>query len=503
MSLLKFCLTFCACLVGVSGTLCSQAVAAETTAKTKPNVLFIAIDDLNDWVGYLKGHPQVQTPNIDRLAKMGTAFTNAHCQSPLCNPSRTSLMTGLRPSTTGVYGLAPWFRTLPEFAERTTLTEHFRNNGYQVLSTGKIFHGSYPGRGEVRKREFDQEGPRSQVGAKPKQKIIPPTPNGNHPLMDWGTFDHTDEQKGDYQCASWAVERMGELKQTEQPFFLACGFFLPHVPCYASPQWFELYPEETLQLPPTLLNDRSDTPEFSWYIHWSLPEPRLNWVRENQQWKPLVRAYLACISFVDSQVGRLLDAAEQNGHLEDTIIVLWSDHGFHLGEKEITGKNTLWDAGTRVPLIFAGPGVTKNAECSEPVELLDIYPSLIELCDLTEVDGLEGHSLQPQLMDASAARQWPAITTHNKGNHGVRTKRYRYIHYYDGSEEFYDLQADPHEFENAINKPEFAEIVEQHRKWLPQVDRPAAPGSKHRVLEYDETEVIWEGRTIDNSWRMK
>ncbi len=342
----------------------------------KPNVLFIAIDDQNDWIGCLGGHPQVKTPNIDRLASRGTLFTNAHCQAPLCNPSRTSLMTGLRPSTTGIYGLAPWFRTMAKFENHVTLPQYLSKHGYHTYSTGKIYHGGY-GRKKTDK-EFDELGPPASVGVRPKQKLVD-TP-AKHPLVDWGVFPHKDEDKGDWKVASWAVDQI--KKHPQEPFFLSAGFFLPHVPCYATQKWFDLYPEATTQLPPVLLSDREDTPRFSWYLHWKLPEPRLKFLREANQWKNLVRSYMACTSFVDSQVGRILDALDAQGLTENTIIVLWSDHGWHLGEKEITGKNTLWDRSTRVPLIFAGPGITAGQRCSKPAELLDMYPTLIALCGL-------------------------------------------------------------------------------------------------------------------------
>ena len=312
-------------------TIAVLAVAAECTlfvslANARPNVLFIAIDDLNDWIGCLDGHPQVKTPNIDRLAERGTLFSNAHCQAPLCNSSRTSLLTGLRPSTTGIHGLAPWFRRVEGLENRVTIPQHFAANGYSTFSTGKIFHGGY-GRGKG-DHEFHKLGPAAGVGARPDKKLIPPTPGGNHPLMDWGTFPHRDEDKGDWQVASWAVEQLDA--GIDEPFFLSVGFFLPHVPCFATQEWFDLYPEDTLELPRVLATDREDTPMFSWFLNWDLPEPRLSWCVETDTWNPLVRSYLACISFVDSQVGRVLDALERSGKADDTIVVLWSDHGYHL-----------------------------------------------------------------------------------------------------------------------------------------------------------------------------
>ena len=471
--------------------LCLLLFAAPLDAAEKPNILFIAIDDQNDWVGCLQGHPQVQTPHIDRLAARGTLFTNAHCQSPLCNPSRTSLMTGLRPSTTGIYGLAPWFRNLEEFQDVVTLPQYLAKHGYHTYSTGKIYHGGY-GRTE-RDREFHHLGPAAGVGAKPKQKLVE-TPHP-HPLVDWGVFPHRDEDKGDWKVASWAVEALNE--KPAAPFFFSVGFFLPHVPCYATQKWFDLYPEESLSLPPFLRNDRDDTPRFSWYLHWKLPEPRLKFLEESRQWKNLVRSYLACTSFVDSQVGRVLDALEQSGFSDETIVVLWSDHGFHLGEKSITGKNTLWDRSTRVPLIFAGPDITANAKCGRPAELLDIYPTLVELCDLPKKDGLEGHSLVPQLKDAAAPRRWPAITTHNHDNHGLRTEKWRYIRYADGSEELYDRDQDPHEWHNLAEVAQYAGLKHELRRLLPQINRKPAPGSKHRVLIYEDGKANWEGGDID------
>ena len=461
-------------------------------AAEKPNILFIAIDDQNDWIGCLGGHPQAKTPHIDRLAKRGTVFLNAHCQAPLCNPSRTSLMTGLRPTSTGIYGLAPWFRNLKEFQDRVTLPQFLAKHGYKTYSTGKIYHGRY-GRKKTDK-EFHFLGPGASVGAKPKEKLVK-TPNP-HPLVDWGVFPHKDEDKGDWKVASWAVDRLNE--QPQEPFFLSVGFFLPHVPCYATQKWFDLYPENTLKLPPFRRDDRSDTPRFSWYMHWKLPEPRFKFLEEANEWKNLVRSYLACVSFVDSQVGRVLDALDKGELANNTIVVLWGDHGWHLGEKLITGKNSLWDRSTRVPLIFAGPGVGKNAECKKPAELLDIYPTLIELCGLTgsETIGLEGHSLVPQLKDATAERRWPAITTHNHDNHGVRSEHWRYIEYADGSQELYDMRRDPNEWNNLAGDPQYAGIIRAHRRWLPKENRKPAPGSRSRILIYKDGKVNWEGKDV-------
>ena len=470
----------------------SPVSADERSNPARPNVLMIAIDDQNDWIGCLGGHPQSRTPNIDRLAKRGTVFLNAHCQSPLCNPSRVSLLTSRRPSSTGVYGLSPALRDANGLEDVVTLPQHLRQSGYKSLMAGKIYHGGYGRR--PADNEFDVVGPPADVGARPKSSLVS-TPSG-HPLVDWGTFPHSDEEKGDYKLASWSVD---QLQMThDRPFFMSVGFFLPHVPCYVTQNWYDLFPAESLQLPAVMDDDRADTPRFSWYLHWKLPEPRLKFLKQSEQWTNLVRSYLASTAFVDAQIGRILNTLDASPYAHNTIVVLWSDHGWHLGEKGITGKNSLWDRGTRVPLIFAGPGVTPDSRCAEPAELLDIYPTLSELCHLEQPEGLEGHSLVPQLKDSSIAREWPAITTHNHDNHGIRSRDWRYIRYADGSEELYNMVQDPHEWTNLASRPEHSQIIAEHRQWIPKVNRKPVPGSRDRILLYDAStgRTNWEGKDI-------
>ncbi len=471
---------------------CKENTADDRGAQNKPNVLFIAVDDLNDWVGCLKGHPQVQTPNIDRLAAMGTLFTNAHTQSPICNPSRTSLLTGYRPSTTGIYGLSPWIRQVPDLKNMVTIPQYFSANGYATYATGKIFHGGYgKGKDPV---EFDRLGPASGVKTAPPAKLAGETPGGNNPWVDWGDFGLKKEDIQDYDIATWAVDVLKNAP--EEPYFLGVGFFLPHVPLFAPTEHFKKYPNDSVVMPPTLANDRADTPRSSWYNHWDVPEPRWKWFREKKQDTLFVQAYLASISFVDDQVGRVLDALAVSGQQDNTIIVLWSDHGFHLGEKEISGKNTLWERATRVPLIFSGKDIGVGKRCSEPVELLDIYPTLNELCGLPSKNGLEGHSLVPQLTDSETPRPWPAITTNNWNNHAVRTNDWRYIRYADGSEELYDTKTDPNEWENLIGSPVHRSVVDSLRQWLPEQNHSPYVGNYQRVLEYKDSVPVWQGTPI-------
>ncbi len=490
MRLLRSCLAYVFAFCSLVG----QVPAADK----KPNVLFIAIDDLNDWTGCLAGHPQARTPHMDRLASRGTLFTNAHCQAPLCNPSRTSVLTGLRPSTTGIYALEPWFRTVDRLRERDSLPQHFMASGYRTMSVGKIWHGAYPPK-EDRPNEFTVFGPNT-AGAKPKKKLVE-TPEGNHPAVDWGMFEHRDEDEKDAHTADWAVEQLRNASG-EQPFFLAVGFHLPHVPCYANQKWMSLFPADGLTLPPVKADDRDDLPRFASYMNWRLPEPRLSWLKANDQWTSLVQSYLACTSFMDSQIDRLMDALEASGQADRTIVVLWSDHGWHVGEKGATGKTTLWERSTRVPLIFAGPGVSANARCAQPAELLDIYPTLIDLCGLPKRDDLEGHSLVSQLTNSAAARSWPAITTHGPDNHSVRTTDWRYIHYADGSEELYDERNDPNEWTNLATSPEHASIRSEMSHLMPAKSAAPAPGSKSRLVELRDGIPYFEGVAIqpDEVW---
>jgi len=466
---------------------------APLPAATRPNVLFIAIDDLNDWVGCLQGHPQAQTPTIDRLAAHGTLFANAHVQAPLCNPSRASLLIGLRPSTTGIYGLLPGFRSNAATRDCVTLPQYFARNGYFTASFGKVHHdGSVPP--SLQRTEFDVWGPAPGMPL-PKQKFVR-TPSDMR-VMDWGVFPPDDRDQADWKIADAAIAQLKTLPE-KQPFFVAVGFRLPHVPCFASKRWFDLFPPtDQILLPPIKDHDRDDVPEFSWYLHWKLPEPRLSWLKKANQWRPLVQSYLASTTFMDSQIGRVLDALRETGRADDTIIALWSDNGWHIGEKEMTGKTTLWERSTHVPLIFAGPGVSRGARCERPAELLDLYPTLAELCGLPSKDGLEGHSLTPQLKDAKAPRPWPAITTHNMNNHTVRSERWRYIRYADGSEELYDHCTDPHEWTNLAKNPQFADVIREHARWLPKVNTPPVPGSAHRILTQVNGEWYWEGKRID------
>ncbi|MEQ9408511.1 MAG: sulfatase [Fuerstiella sp.] len=442
---------------------------ASLPAADRPNVLFIAIDDLNDWVGCLGGHPQVKTPHIDALAEQGVNFTNAHCQAPICNCSRVSMLLGKLPSTTGMYFLAPDFRAVDGTRQEVTLPQYFRNHGYYTSTCGKIFHG------RADPQSFDHIEP-TRGWRRGIEKLHYTVPK-SHPLWDWGQVDVPDEKQRDYITADWATRELPKLAQQDQPFFLAVGFHLPHVPIYASKKWFDLYPLESVQLPAVFASDRNDLSEYAQLLTLNPTGPRHTWMVEHDEWKHAVRAYLAANSFVDSLVGKVLSGLQQSGAADNTIIVLWSDHGFHLGEKLRWAKRTLWEEATRVPLIVAGPEIP-SGRCSRAVGLIDVFPTLTELCGLPAKSDLEGRSLVTLLHDSTADWPHPAITTFGPGNHTLRTDHWRFIRYSDGSEELYDHRADPFEWTNLAPVSQLSERLKQFRNQLPTDDADPLPGSR-------------------------
>ncbi len=408
-------------------------------AEERPNVVLIAIDDMNDWVGCLGGYPGTQTPNIDRLARRGTLFSNAHCQAPICNPSRASIMYGIRPSTSGVYMNAPRPWTVPFLQDKTTLPRWFAAQGYLTLTAGKIYHGS-----SLPPDDFDVVGPRPGQRFKEDPRLVD-MPGGIY-LWDYGPQEYAEDEFPDHIDASWAIEQLE--REYEQPFLMAIGFYRPHVPFYAPSRIFKDHPLEQTQLPPTRKDDRDDLPETAKQVTAKVPPLDHVWFEESGQWRAAVQAYLACIQWTDEQVGRVLDALEASPHGDNTIIVLYSDHGFHLGEKSRWTKMSLWERSTHVPFIVSAPGFPRGQDCSRPSELLSIYPTLIELCGLPENPYLEGRSLVPLLRNPDLEWPYPALTTYGQNNHAVRSEQFRYIRYYDGSEELYDLEADPNEWDN-------------------------------------------------------
>jgi len=461
--------------------------ATAFAAEDKPNVLLIAIDDLNDWIGCMGGHPQAQTPHMDRLAARGVLFNNAHCQAPVCNPSRASMMTSLYPSTTGVYFLTPDLSRSPVATKNTLLPKRFQDDGYHVTGAGKLFHGNLN-----EKHMPNYAGSFGGFGPLPKEKI---GPFPEKRIWDWGVFPEKDELMTDHKIAAWGMQQLA--KQHNKPFFLATGFYTPHVPQYAPQKWFDLYPLETLQLPEVVADDLKDIPEYGVNItRLKHVAPTMEWVKKNDQWKPLVQSYLACISFTDHQVGKLLDALDNSPYKDNTYIVLYTDHGFHQGEKERFAKRSLWEDGTRTPMIIAGPGIVQGEVCSKPTQLLDIYPTLLELTGLNADPKLEGNSLVPLLHNPQA--DWPhmARTSFGPGNYSIVSEHYRYIHYNDGSEEFYDRTKDTHEWNNVIHHPEYAEVIQKHRTQIPQQRHEVLGQSSTGHKSFEASEAVSRGEPI-------
>ncbi len=436
-------------------------------AGERPNVLLIAIDDLNDWTGCLGGHPQARTPNIDRLARRGALFTNAHCQSPVCNPSRASMFAGRYPHSTGIYFLSPLLTAAPALEGVLTLPQRFAEAGYRTMAVGKIFHG--------RDKQFFQEygGSNGGFGPRPKRKISQPH---GHPLWDWGVYPDSDEKMPDWIAAQWAAEKLGQ--EYGRPFFLGVGFYRPHVPMYASRQWFDQHPREAVQLPVVKKDDRSDLSQYAIDLtNLEHVSPAHEWVQSAGEWDHAVQAYLASVTFADYCLGLVLDALDAGPHARNTIIVLFSDHGFHLGEKQRWAKRTLWEDSTRVPLIIAAPGFPAAQRSPRPAELLDVFPTLLELAGLPPDSAQEGQSLVPLMRNPMADWRHPAITSFGPGNYAVRSTRYRFIQYHDGSREFYDHQNDPHEWNNLAGKPAMQTLIAEHAAGLPQKEHALLSGN--------------------------
>ncbi len=430
-------------------------------AGPRPNVLFIAIDDLNDWIGCLGGHPQTTTPNLDRLAKRGVLFTNAHCAAPLCNPSRAALLTGIRPSTSGIYENSQPMRKSPALKNVITLPQHFAESGYRVIGGGKIYHGAYPDP-QSWHEYFPDQTLNKPADPLPKNLPLNGIPKAGH--FDWGPMDVPDTDMGDYKVATWASSELS--RKQDKPFFLACGIFKPHLPWHVPPKYFDMHPLKTIQLPKVNEHDLDDVPPMGRKM--ARPEGDHANVVKYHQWEKAVQAYLSAITFADRQVGRVLDALEKGPHAQNTVIVLWSDHGWHLGEKLHWRKFALWEEATHNVFMVSAPGITKaGSRCTRPVNLLDIYPTMIELCGLPKREGLEGTNIMPLVRNAQAAWDRPAVTTYRRGNHSVRSERWRYIRYSDGSEELYDHQADPLEWTNLASKPEHTALKKEMAKWMP------------------------------------
>ena len=457
--------------------------------KEYPNVLMLIVDDLNDWVGPLGGHPNTKTPNIDRLADQGTVFTNAHASAPLCGPSRASMMTGLAPSSTGIYGHVTdndIKAANDKAAQSIFISDYFRQHGYYTAAVGKVFHQ------KVADGSFDDYGGRVEgFGPYPEERMKWHDPRTN---TDWGPFPASDTQMPDYDSARWLAERL--LTEHDKPFFMVGGFLRPHVPWHVPRKWFDLHPVEDLALPPFLEDDLEDVPDIAKRITDVPMMPTTEWAIENGEWKNMVQAYLASVSFVDYCVGIVLDALEDSDFANNTAVVLWGDHGYQIGEKSKFAKMALWERATRTPLIIKPPRSTGKQVSHRPVSLLDLYPTLVTMCGLPENPDTQGNDITPLLIDPDASWQHAAVTTYGPNNHAVKTERYRYIRYEDGSEELYDHESDHNEWKNLADDPAYKEIKARLVAHLPQENAIWSPVSYYDGNDYfkDLTENARSGQ---------
>jgi arylsulfatase A-like enzyme len=431
------------------------------SAAGKPNVLFIVVDDLNDWVGWMGGHPQTQTPHMDRLARMGCRFTNAHTAYALCNPSRTAMLTGMAPWKSGVTGNEQDWRYAATIQGKWTLPECFRLNGYTTAAGGKIFHANHGGpegrlsgwhggrRGFEQDAAWDQRFP--SAGVQLADLPIHTGQNFNGLDIwhwDWKGTDTPEEKTDDAQTVAWAADFLASQSETKKkPFFLAVGIYRPHSPWYVPQSYFDAFPLDQIQLPTVQEGDLNDIPAVA-----KKPSPHHDLIQSKGLWKAAVQAYLANVAFADAQIGKLLAALENSPAGKNTIICLTSDHGWYLGQKKQWHKGKLWEPATHVPLTISAPGITQpDSVCSQPVSLMDLYPTLVELTKVERPSHLDGTSLLAQLKTPAEPRSQPAITTMGDGaeaSYSARSEHWRFIRYSDGTEELYDHRSDPHEFTN-------------------------------------------------------
>jgi arylsulfatase A-like enzyme len=430
------------------------AVASAADGK-RPNVLFVAVDDLNHWVGYLGRNPQTVTPNIDRLAARGVRFTRSYCAAPVCNPSRAALLSGLRPATTGVYENGNDWRTV--IPQSLTLPTAFRNAGYFVCGAGKIYHEAYR-----RRAEWDD-----YLEAEGKD----PQPAGDTGVggIKFAPLDCKDEDLREWKIVQYGIDQLA--RPHDKPFFLAVGLHKPHMPWNVPRKYYDMHPKDQIQLPPYREDDLDDVPPAG--VRMAKPQGDHKDVRDAGRWKDAIQGYLAAISYCDAMVGRLLDALDRSAHKDNTIVVFWGDHGWHLGEKHHWRKFALWEEATRAPLIWVVPGLTRpGSVCDRTVDFLSIYPTLTDLCGLPTPKHVEGSTIRPLLEDPKAPWDRPALTTYRYKNHAVRSEGWRFIRYANGDDELYDEAADPYEWTNLASDPKFASKKAELARYLPAADHP-------------------------------
>jgi len=459
---------------------------SDESNQKQPNVLFIAVDDLNTWLGCLNNYSNTKTPNMDKLASQGVLFSNAHCQAPLCGPSRASLMTGLRPSTTGIYGMINDDEVRsenPATKDIVFLPEYFKNNGYHTMGIGKLFHTHAP------EGVFDESGGREKgFGPLPEKRFVwdgygtSDRKIYGRTSTDWGAFPEADSLMPDHQSVDWVIERLS--RKYDKPFFLGLGFLRPHVPLYVPQKWFDMHPIDGIQVAPYKSDDLNDVPSVALQINDLPMMPSTEWAIESGEWKNIIQAYLACVSFVDYEIGRVMEALKNSEYADNTIIVLWSDHGYRLGEKGTFAKHALWEPATNAPLMFVAPNLPKGKVIDSPAEMLSIYPTLLELCGLPAYERNEGKSLVSTMQNNKNDENAIALTTYGMNNHAIRSIRFRYIQYEDGTEELYDHKTDPNEWTNEAKNADYKDKIDALKDYLPMTNANWDPLSSYTFQPY-------------------
>ncbi|WP_111706190.1 sulfatase [Lutibacter citreus] len=492
-------------------------------SKKQPNVLLIMLDDLNDYVGFLGGHPQAKTPNMDALALESVIFTNAHTNAPICAPSRASMLTGVYPHKSKNFWFSKWSQN-DVLKNSKTLMQYMSDNGYQTFGTGKLMHDRI-------KSEWDEYGIENDFGpyafdgkkaarhpSVPKEYYqnkndglyssladIPNVPaskntkgyKGWYNVKNRKPFNYVNDENRDLLndeiSANWAVNKISEIENNNsKPFFLAVGFVRPHTPLVAPQKYFDLYPLETLQLPKIKKNDIEDTfyrSTFRWTPPWAkhYEELKASYTNFDDGLRTYLQAYLACVSFADEQVGKVMTALKNSKLNDNTIVILVSDHGYNHGEKDFIYKNNLWEETTRIPMLVHSPEFKNNAgkKVNHPVSLIDVYPTIVDLCNikasnLKNNNGalLSGFSMKPFLANPkngkwkgpkvalTVVRGNPKSNEPNQQSYSVRSKNYRYIRYVNGKEELYNHTNDKYEWTNLAYKPQFKKRKKKLEKQL-------------------------------------
>jgi arylsulfatase A-like enzyme len=485
----------------------------EKGSSDKPNIIMIAVDDLNDWIGAFGGNPQMLTPNMDKLADISVVFRNTSCAGPVCCPSRSALLSGLLPSRTGVYGNGNNMLDSKLVQEYATLPEYFSKNGYITISKGKIFHKHTTengiDHGQWAFDEWEVEDGSSEI-IKEKLysrnegiingQVIPDAKykNSGGTEFAWAPTVAPKEETKDYKTALWFADKL--KKEYDKPFFMAVGIAKPHLPWFVPQEYFDKYSTDTLKIPEFRLDDLDDIINKNGEKYAS-PTPDFLWVNQDKQlFKEAIRAYMAASTYADDCIGVVLDALKKSKYADNTIVILFGDHGWHLGEKLRFRKAELWRESTQTTFMIHTPGMHKKQLCFRNTNLIDIYPTLVDLCNLPERPMIDGESLRPLLINPDAKRH-PALTTDNVGSHSVISEEWHYI-YRDskgGVEELYNLIKDPMEWKNLAHSDskETQEIKKYLQSFIPNVDEPQLPtAGKNNANDSEEFATLKVDYTI-------